>query len=114
MTLSGHIAYVTGASQGIGRTCALRLAKEGSSVAGAERNQEKLPALVNELTLAGGKYSALPLDVGDEEQIKAAIKAATYQPHKIDILVNNAGITRDQLVMRMKRTDWDAVLQTNL
>jgi 3-oxoacyl-[acyl-carrier protein] reductase len=114
MPLSGHIAFVTGASQGIGRTCALRLAKEGASVAVAARNQEKLTELVNEITTAGGKASAFPLDVGDEEQIKAAIKAATDQLGKIDILVNNAGITRDQLVMRMKRTDWDAVLQTNL
>ena len=114
MSLSGRVAFVTGASQGIGRTCALRLAKDGATLAVAARNQEKLNELVNEITSAGGKAAALPLDVADEEQVKMTIKAAIAQFGKIDILVNNAGITRDQLVMRMKRADWDAVLQTNL
>jgi 3-oxoacyl-[acyl-carrier protein] reductase len=114
MSLSGRVAFVTGASQGIGRTCALRLAKEGAAVAVAARNQEKLNELANEITAAGGKAAAFSLDVADEEQIKATIKAAIGQFGKIDILVNNAGITRDQLVMRMKRADWDSVLQTNL
>ncbi len=114
MALSGRVALVTGASQGIGRTCALRLAKEGAAVAVAARNREKLNELVSEITAAGGKAAAFALDVADEEQVKSAIKAAIAQFGKIDILVNNAGITRDQLVMRMKRADWDAVLQTNL
>src|SRR5947209_19209487 len=98
MFLSGRVAFVTGASQGIGRTCALRLAREGASVAVAARNQEKLNELVNEITTAGGKAAAFPLDVADEEQIKSAIKSAITQFGKVDILVNNAGITRDQLV----------------
>ena len=114
MTLSGRVALVTGASQGIGRACALKLAAQGASVALAARNQEKLNELVTEITAAGGQAVAFPLDVGDEEQIKSAVKAAISHFGKIDILVNNAGITRDQLVMRMKRADWDAVLQTNL
>ena len=114
MSLAGHVALVTGASQGIGRACALKLASAGAAVAAAARNQEKLNELVNEITAAGGKAAAFPLDVGDEEQIKSTTKAVIAQFGKIDILVNNAGITRDQLVMRMKRTDWDAVLQTNL
>jgi 3-oxoacyl-[acyl-carrier protein] reductase len=114
MSLSGRVAFVTGASQGIGRTCALRLAKDGVSVAAAARNQEKLTELVAEITTAGGKATAFALDVADENQVKETIKAAIAQLGKIDILVNNAGITRDQLVMRMKRADWDAVLQTNL
>ncbi len=114
MSLSGHVAFITGASQGIGRTCALRLAKEGAAVAVAARNQEKLTDLVNEITATGGKAADFRLDVADEEQVKAGVKAAIAQFGKIDILVNNAGITRDQLVMRMKRADWDAVLQTNL
>jgi 3-oxoacyl-[acyl-carrier protein] reductase len=114
MSLSGHVALITGASQGIGRACTFRLAKEGASVAVAARNQEKLNELVGEITAAGGNAVAFPLDVADEEQIKSAIKAAIAQFGKIDILVNNAGITRDQLVMRMKRADWDVVLQTNL
>src|SRR5580658_1779013 len=114
MSLAGHVALVTGASQGIGRACALKLASAGAAVAVAARNQEKLNALVNEIAAAGGKAAAFPLDVGDEEQIKSTVKAAIAQFGKIDILVNNAGITRDQLVMRMKRADWDSVLQTNL
>jgi 3-oxoacyl-[acyl-carrier protein] reductase len=114
MSLSGHVAFVTGASQGIGRACAIRLAKEGATVAVAARNQEKLNELVHEITASGGQAAAFPLDVADEEQIKSSIKGAIGQFGKIDILLNNAGITRDQLVMRMKRADWDAVLQTNL
>jgi 3-oxoacyl-[acyl-carrier protein] reductase len=114
MSLSGRIALVTGASQGIGRACALRLATSGAAVAVAARNQEKLNELVNEIAAADGKATAFALDVADEEQVKATIKAVVAQFGKIDILVNNAGITRDQLVMRMKRADWDAVLQTNL
>jgi 3-oxoacyl-[acyl-carrier protein] reductase len=114
MNISGRVALVTGASQGIGRSCALKLASSGATVALAARNQEKLNELVKEITGAGGKAAAFPVDVGDEEQIKSACKAAMTQFGKIDILVNNAGITRDQLVMRMKRSDWDAVLSTNL
>jgi 3-oxoacyl-[acyl-carrier protein] reductase len=114
MSFSQRVAFVTGASQGIGRTCALRLAKDGAAVALAARSEEKLKELVNEITAAGGKASAFALDVAEEEQVKSAIKAAITQFGKIDILVNIAGITRDQLVMRMKRADWDAVLQTNL
>jgi 3-oxoacyl-[acyl-carrier protein] reductase len=114
MSLSGHVALVTGASQGIGRTCALRLAKDGASVVVAARSQDKLNDLVGEITAAGGQAAAFALDVAEEEQIKSTVKAAIAQFGKIDILVNNAGITRDQLVMRMKRADWDAVLQTNL
>jgi 3-oxoacyl-[acyl-carrier protein] reductase len=114
MTLSGRIALVTGASQGIGRACALKLAAAGATVAVAARNQEKLEALVAEITAVGGRAAAFPVDVGDEEQVKTTFKAALAQLGKIDILVNNAGITRDQLVMRMKRADWDAVLNTNL
>jgi 3-oxoacyl-[acyl-carrier protein] reductase len=114
MSLSERVAFVTGASQGIGRACALKLATEGAPVAVAARSQDKLNDLVNEITAAGGKALACTLDVTDEEQVKASIKGAIAQFGKIDILVNNAGITRDQLIMRMKRADWDAVLQTNL
>ena len=114
MSLSGRVAFVTGASQGIGRVCAQKLASAGAAVAVAARNQEKLAELVNEIAAAGGKAAAYVLDVTDEEQVKSAIKAAIAEFGKVDILVNNAGITRDQLVMRMKRADWDSVLQTNL
>ena len=114
MTFSGRVALVTGASQGIGRACALKLAQSGATLALAARSQEKLQELVQQIEAAGGKAAAFPLDVGDEEQIKSAFKAVIAQFGKIDILVNNAGITRDQLVMRMKRADWDSVLNTNL
>jgi 3-oxoacyl-[acyl-carrier protein] reductase len=114
MTLSDRVALVTGASQGIGRAVAVKLAASDATVAVAARNQEKLMELVEQIEAAGGKASAFPVDVADEEQIKAAFKAALGQFGKIDILVNNAGITRDQLVMRMKRADWDSVLNTNL
>ena len=114
MSLSGRVALVTGASQGIGRACALRLAESGAAIAVAARNQEKLNELARQINASGGKASAFPMDVADEDQIKAAFKAALGQLGKIDILVNNAGITRDQLVIRMKRAEWDSVLNTNL
>jgi len=112
--LEGRVALVTGASQGIGRACAIRLAAQGASVALAARNAEKLNQVESEITSAGGQASSFAMDVAQEEQIKSTFKAAIERFGKIDILVNNAGITRDQLMMRMKRTDWDAVLTTNL
>jgi 3-oxoacyl-[acyl-carrier protein] reductase len=114
MTLQGRVALITGASQGIGRACALRLAKAGASVALAARNQQKLEEVAKEISGSGGQAGCFAMDVASEESVKAACKAAIAQFGKIDILVNNAGITHDQLVMRMKRADWDAVLNTNL
>jgi len=114
MKLEGRVALVTGASQGIGHACALSLAGQGASVAVAARNQQKLDELVAKIAAGGGKAAAFVMNVADEEQIKSGIKSALGQFGKIDILVNDAGITRDQLVMRMKRADWDAVLNTNL
>jgi 3-oxoacyl-[acyl-carrier protein] reductase len=114
MSLGGRVALITGASQGIGRACALSLAQAGATVAVAARNQDKLNELVREVEGSSGKAAAFALDVSDEEQIKSVVKAALAQFGKIDILVNNAGITRDQLVMRMKRADWDTVMNTNL
>jgi 3-oxoacyl-[acyl-carrier protein] reductase len=114
MKLEGRVALVTGASQGIGHACALALAREGATVAVAARNQQRLDQLAGQIAAAGGKAAAFVIDVADEEQVKSGIKSALAQFGKIDILVNNAGITRDQLVMRMKRADWDAVLNTNL
>src|ERR1700687_306204 len=114
MKLEGRVALVTGASQGIGHACALALAREGASVAVAARNQQKLDELVAQIAAAGGKASAFVIDVADEDQVKSTVKSAIAHLGKIDILINNAGITRDQLVMRMKRADWDTVLNTNL
>ncbi len=112
--VEGRIALVTGASQGIGRACALLLANSGAKVALCARNQEKLEQLAAEIKSGGGDATAFKLDVANEDQIKAVVKAVIAQYGKVEILVNNAGITRDQLVMRMKRTDWDDVLATNL
>jgi 3-oxoacyl-[acyl-carrier protein] reductase len=112
--LSNRIALVTGASQGIGRAVALELARRGAHVALAARNVEKLAAVEAEITAAGGTAKAFALDVANEDSIKSGVKAVVEHFGKIEILVNNAGITRDMLSMRMKRTDWDDVLLTNL
>jgi len=114
MTLTGRVALVTGASQGIGRACCLKLAEAGAAMAICARSQEKLKEVADQITRAGGSAMFFSVDVADEEQIKTAVKAALSHFGKIDILVNNAGITRDQLLLRMKRADWDAVLNTNL
>jgi len=112
--LKGRIALVTGASQGIGRACALALAEAGATVAAAARNRDNLQFVVDEITNAGGTAQAFPMDVASDEQIKTASKSLLEAFGKVDILVNNAGIARDQLLLRMKRADWDAVLATNL
>ena len=113
-SLSGRVALVTGASQGIGRACALVLAEAGATVALAARNEEKLREASAQITAAGGKAGVYKLDVSSEDEIKAVVKQIVAEQGKVDVLVNNAGITRDQLSMRMKRADWDAVLTTNL
>ena len=113
-SLAGHVAFVTGAPQGIGRASAIELAQDGASVALAARNEEKLKQVAADISAAGGKAQIFPMDVSNEEEIKSAFKRAIEAFGKIDILVNNAGVTRDQLVMRMKRPDSDMVLQTNL
>src|SRR5664279_2642006 len=112
--VEGRIALVTGASQGIGRACALVLAESGAKVALCARNQEKLEQLAEEISGKGGEAAVFRMDVVKEEEIKAGVKAAIARFGKIDILVNNAGVTRDQLIMRMKRADWDDVIDTNL
>jgi len=112
--LAGRIALVTGASQGIGRACALELAKAGATVALAARNEAKLSEVAVEIGEAGGQGAGFALDMSSEESIKNGAKAVLDKFGKIEILVNNAGITRDDLMMRMKRADWDDVLSTNL
>jgi 3-oxoacyl-[acyl-carrier protein] reductase len=112
--LSGKVALVTGASQGIGRDTALALAEAGAKLAVAARSEEKLAALVAEIAGNSGEAFAVKMDVADAEQIKAGFKAVLEKFGKLDILVNNAAITRDGLAMRMKQDDWDAVIRTNL
>jgi 3-oxoacyl-[acyl-carrier protein] reductase len=113
-SLTGKIALVTGASQGIGRACALALAAEGATVAVAARNVEKLEAVAAEIAAAGGTAKAYALDVASEESIKAAAKAVLADHGAVHILVNNAGITRDGLALRMRIADFEDVLRTNL
>src|SRR5579863_403681 len=112
--LKGRIALVTGASQGIGRACALELAKAGATVALAARNEAKLAEVAAEIGASGGQAAAFALDVASEDSIKVGAKAILDRYGKVEILVNNAGITRDGLMLRMKRADWDDVLNTNL
>ncbi len=113
-SLENRIAIVTGASQGIGRACALTLAKAGAQVALAARNASKLAEVAAEIEAAGGKAVPFELDLANEESIRAGAKAVQAHFGKIEILVNNGGITRDNLMLRMKLADWDAVLATNL
>jgi 3-oxoacyl-[acyl-carrier protein] reductase len=112
--LQGKTALVTGASQGIGRACALVLARHGVKIAAAARNQAKLDEVVAEIRAAGGTADAFVLDVASEESIKSTAKAVIAHFGSVDILVNNAGITKDGLLLRMRRPDWDDVLATNL
>jgi 3-oxoacyl-[acyl-carrier protein] reductase len=112
--LQGKTAFVSGASQGIGRACALALARMGARIALAARNEAKLEAVAAEIEAAGGQANPFFMDVSDEASIQAAAKAAIAHFGAVEILVNNAGITRDTLLLRMKRADWDAVMTTNL
>lgn len=114
MNVKDRVAFITGASQGIGRACALLLAEGGARVVVGARNREKLGRVEEEIRAQSGQVMAVGLDVSQEEEIKAAFAQALEKFERIDILVNNAGIVRDQLAIRMKRADWDAVLATNL
>jgi 3-oxoacyl-[acyl-carrier protein] reductase len=112
--LTGKVALVTGASQGIGRATALALLGAGAHVALAARNPEKLAAIEAEVSAVGAQALAVPMDVVDAEQVKSGFKRVVERFGRLDILVNNAAVTRDGLAVRMKLDDWDAVLRTNL
>lgn len=112
--LQGRIALVTGAAQGIGRACSLELARAGATLAVSDINEVKLADVAAEIVAIGGQAAPFRLDVSSEESIEAGAKAVLERFGKVEILVNNAGITRDGLMMRMKRADWDLVLDINL
>lgn len=115
MSLNGKTALVTGASRGIGRAIALRLAEDGANVAVIYAGSaDKAEAVVNEITALGVNAKAYRCNVADSAAVNETVKAVTNDLGKIDVLVNNAGITRDGLMLRMKDEDFDAVLDTNL
>jgi 3-oxoacyl-[acyl-carrier protein] reductase len=113
LDLTGKVALVTGASRGIGAAIAKTLARQGATVVAAARDRNA-EGTVADIVLWGGKAEAVSLDVTDSAAIDQVAGGALARHGRIDILVNNAGITRDQLMMRMKRDDWDAVMATNL
>ena len=113
LDLTGKVALVTGASRGIGAAIAGRLAAQGATVVAAARGTNAA-SHVADIVLKGGKAEAASLDVTDPAAVEAVVKDSLAKHGRIDILVNNAGIARDQLLMRMKREDWDAVISTNL
>ena len=114
VNLQGQIAMVTGASQGLGKTCAIRLAENGATVICVARSADKLAATIADIEKAGGKGVAMPCDVADREAVKQLFADVEAQYKKLDILLNNAGITRDTLLPRMTDEQWDDVITTNL
>jgi 3-oxoacyl-[acyl-carrier protein] reductase len=112
--LKDKVAVVTGASRGIGRAIALKLAAVGARVVLSARSQAALDDLAAEIAAAGGEALAVPTDIAQTAEVETLFETAVERFGQVDILVNNAGITRDTLLVRMKDADWDAVLETNL
>src|SRR5678816_4629907 len=113
LDFSGKVAVVTGASRGIGRGIAEMLAARGALVVAGARGQNA-QGTVDAILAAGGRAEVVPLDVTDAASVDAMVAGALNRHGHIDVLVNNAGITRDQLMLRLKREEWDEVIATNL
>jgi 3-oxoacyl-[acyl-carrier protein] reductase len=113
-SLSGKVALVTGASQGIGESIAKALAAAGAHVVVAARREDKASSVAQAIAAAGGSAEALRLDVADAASVSAAFKAIVEKHGKLDVLVNNAGITDDGLILRMSKESWDRVIATDL
>ncbi|MEO1716593.1 MAG: 3-oxoacyl-[acyl-carrier-protein] reductase [Planctomycetota bacterium] len=109
-----RIAFVTGASRGIGKAIALRLAADGRHVVLASRSEGPLSEVKAQIEQAGGSASVCAVDVSDRDALANAVTTTAKDHGRFDILVNNAGITRDNLLMRMSLEEWDAVIATNL
>jgi len=113
--LKDKVAIITGASRGIGRAIALALAGEGANVVvNYASSSEAAEQVVAQISEAGGDALALQADVSQEEQVDTLLKSTIEKYGRVDVLVNNAGITRDNLLLRMKPADWQAVLNLNL
>jgi len=114
MRLQGKKALITGAAQGIGKSIALAMAKEGADIGIADVNLESAEKTAQEIMTSGVKSIAVKLDVSRQEEVARAFEIVVKEFGAVDILVNNAGITRDTVLLRMKEEDWDAVLDINL
>jgi 3-oxoacyl-[acyl-carrier protein] reductase len=114
LTFSGRVALVTGASQGIGEAIAIGVAREGPLVVLVDVQREKLEAVAERIAGAGGRASVQIADVTRFDQAAAVVEGVVKEHQQLDYLVNNAGITRDNLLMRMREEEWDAVLAVNL
>jgi len=112
--MTNRTAFITGASRGIGRACALALAEAGARVALAARNNAQLEELAGEIRSRGREAFAVTIDMANAESIQEAFAKTATDFGPVAILVNNAGITKDGLALRMKKDDWDSVLSTNL
>jgi 3-oxoacyl-[acyl-carrier protein] reductase len=114
LTFAGKVALVTGASQGIGESIALELAKEGLTIALVDIQKDKLDSVSEKIRQAGGAALVQAADVSRFDQSSAVVEAVIGASKRLDYLINNAGITRDNLLMRMREDEWDAVIAVNL